>query len=104
MFQHRSSVSKDKKPFKGKSKGRRNVHKTGGETKASVKKIGVIGKNDRVNKAKQLQKAKREAVLLAKRLGTDQGPAKIVALIPISPRVELVNPLSYFQAVCEDDS
>jgi pre-rRNA-processing protein TSR1 len=104
-FSHRSSVQKDKKPFKGgKGKDKNKQGKAIDGPKPVKKAVLAGGRDARLNTAKQIQKNKKDAVMLAKRLGTDQGPPKVVALIPLSKRVNLVEPLNLIQSACEDDS
>lgn len=89
---HRSKFSKNKKPFKGKSKGKiKNVNKGKVESagvRDSIKTTKFGGKQDRYNTAQQLIKSKREALIAQKRLGTGASAPKIIGVVSITPLVD----------------
>lgn len=114
-FHHRSNFKSKQKPFKGKSKGKIDRANRGkidarannvlaGIANTSGVSAGVGGglhrvnirnsmelptKQARVNKAKQIQKQRREELLASKRIGQKTGPPKMVALISLAHNVQL---------------
>jgi len=103
-YHHRSNVKRGNKPFKGKSKGkqeRSNRGKIEGSSSSSssfsslvsssVQRLSSIPENRqaRLNRSKQLQRQKRQELLLNKRVGARAGPPRLIALIPLSARTEV---------------
>lgn len=66
-------------------KNRRN----GSVTSDASSLASTSNRQNRINQSQQLKKKKRDTVLLMKRVGSQRGPPKIVAIIPLS---EHVNP------------
>jgi hypothetical protein len=85
-FHHRSNFGKDKKPFKSRSRSQSVAKKGGKVERASIKSHGDIAsqkRTDRVNHSKQLLKQKRVEAVAKKRVGSSQGPPRVVALIAL---------------------
>ncbi len=109
-FHHRSNFGKDKKPFKGSTAQRtRSRSKAGGKVERAAVKVqadlSALKRRDRVNTSKQLLKQKRADAVGKKRVGSSQGPPRVVALIPLgASAVDLNAARSFFTAGCQSGS
>lgn len=76
----------------GKTAGKQN-RKSDGSINSEISNGSVSTSNrmNRINRGQQLQKKKRDIVLLQKRVGSQRGPPKIVAIIPLSELVSTSN-------------
>lgn len=105
---HRSSLKQKNKPFKGgsgssrsKSRGRvERITSTGGGTSKPGRTLNAaaLSKADRRNQAKLLAAAKRTELVQERKLFAGrQGTPRTVAIVPLSPSVELGAVLEQFQ-------
>lgn len=77
----------------GKVAGTGNNPGKGANTSESTAKTNRL---NRINKERQLRKQKREAVILQKRLGSDSGPPKVIAIVPLAHTVDVQSLLDAF--------
>ena len=61
--------------------------------------VATSNRLNRINRGQQIKKQKRDNVLLQKRVGSQRGPPKIVAIIPLS---EYVNPNDLLQSCLKE--
>jgi pre-rRNA-processing protein TSR1 len=79
----------------GKVAGPGNNPGKGANTNESTAKTNRL---NRINKERQLRKQKREVVILQKRLGSESGPPKVIAIVPLAHTVDVQSLLEAFVA------
>ena len=96
-YHHRSAFKRSNKPFKGRSKGRaERDHRGKVDPKGSQPSLppqpslpSTSAKLVRIHRSRQLQQQRRADLVQQKRIGSQRGPPRIIALIPLNPSINL---------------
>ena len=100
-YHHRSAFKRSNKPFKGRSKGkaeRINRGKVDPTTTPSPSAVtppppsassSTSSRVARLHRSRQLQQHRRAELVHQKRIGSQRGPPRTIALIPLNPAVDL---------------